>query len=97
MQRKATMENIQELGEELIITSERHEQLTLDRKRLAVDHGLTLHRDKASIKDLKAMIQLLEDQGAPENATIRVDGRFANGTDKGHIRVHVSWKTEAHK
>lgn len=41
------------------------------------------------------MIQLLEEQGAPENATIRVDGRFANGTDKGHIRVHVSWKTEA--
>ena len=91
------MENIQELGEALIITSERQEQLTLDKNRLAVDHMLTLHRDKVSIKDLKAMIQLLEDQGAPENATIRVDGRFSVGKDAGHTRVHVSWKSESTK
>lgn len=89
------MDNIQDLGEELIISSERQEQLTLDRKRLAIDHRLTLHRDKASIKDLKAMIQLLEEQGAPENATIRVDGQFATNENSGHIRVNVSWKTEA--
>ncbi len=89
------MKDIQQLGEALIITSERQEQLTLDLTRFAVDHSLTLHRDSASIKDLKAMIQLLEDHGAPENATIRVDGRPATSIDKGHIRVYVSWKTEA--
>lgn len=91
------MSNIEELGEELIISSSREEQLTLDKKRLAVDHGLTLHRDSASIKDLKAMIQHLEDAGAPEDASIRVDGEFAKGHYKGHIRVNVRWQTEATK
>lgn len=89
------MSDIQELGEDLIISASRQEQLDLDRKRLSVDHSLTLHRDRASVKDLKAMIQLLEDQGAPEDATIRVDGQFATGKDKGHIRVSVTWSTEA--
>lgn len=76
------------LEESVAITEERKSMLDATRKRLWVDHRLTLHRDSVSAADLKAMIAHLEAAGMPAEATLRVDGT------EGHTRMNALWSTQ---
>lgn len=84
------MADLEELGEALLVTEERKQELSLSHKRMAVEHSLVLHRDSTSASDVKAMIAHLEREGMPDSATLRVDG----GSER-HTRMWAKWSTEA--
>jgi len=56
-----------------------------------------MHRDSQSIRDLRQMLNLLVEAGAPEDATVHVQktdhpeaGAFAG---RGHLRICAEWLT----
>lgn len=71
------------------ITEKRQAQLDLDNKRLVLNHSMTLHRDSQSIRDIRQMLDVLTNAGAPEDATISVDAHTGH-----HIRVHARWNED---
>lgn len=81
------MTDLTELDDALAITEERTSMLDMMRKRLTVDHSLTLHRDAVSAADVKTMIAHLVASGMPAEATLRVD------STTGHTRMHARWAT----
>lgn len=80
------------------VTEERKTQLSATDKRLLVEHSVHLHRDAQSIDDLRKMLDVLVESGAPPEATI-----YVNKTDNpeagsfvghGHLRVLARWYTD---
>lgn len=82
------MSDIEMLAKELVITEERQQEIDLMKRRLVVKHSLVLHRDSASARDLKKMIEAMEATGMPEHATLKVDGQ------DNHTRMYATWSTE---
>lgn len=81
------MPDLAELEDRLAITETREAALELQRRRLTVNHSLTLHRDSVSAADVKEMIAYLESAGMPAEATLRVDG------SGNHTRMYASWSS----
>jgi len=77
----------QAVSEALTLTQARQEQLDLQRKRLAVNHSLTLHREGMSAADIRAMLDALTAAGMPETASIEV----ATHRETKHTRIHAHW------
>ena len=80
-----------DITEAFDVTEERKAELELSRRRLVVNHSLTLHRDSVSVADIKAMIRHLEAAGMPEHATL--DVRASSDAGK-HTRLWATWHTE---
>ena len=76
------------------ISESRQAQLDLERRRLCVEHSVSMHRDKQSIRDLRQMLDLLIEAGAPEDATVHVQNTNEAFAGSGHLRVYTTWKTE---
>lgn len=77
------------------VSEERKTQLSAKDKRLVVEHTVHLHRDSQSIDDLRQMLDVLIEAGAPPEATL-----YINKTDNpesgsfvghGHLRVMARW------
>lgn len=80
--------DIEALAASTAITEQRTAMLDLMRKRLTIDHSITLHRDAASAADVRAMLDHLERAGMPPEATLKVDV-----PDK-HTRMWARWAEE---
>lgn len=80
--------SIEELAEETTITTAREEQLSLTKQRKAIEHSVTLHRGAPSISEFKAIFRFLEEAGAPDEASIRID------TSDYSSRVIAKWRVE---
>lgn len=74
------------------ISEERKAQLDSDKKRLHIEHSVSLHRDEQSIRDLRQMLELLVKAGAPEDATVHVQNTSESFTGGGHLRLYSRWK-----
>lgn len=74
------------------VTEERKAQFATGSKRLAVEHSVHLHRDAQSIRDLRQMLDVLTDAGAPEEATVYVD-KTGSFVGRGHLRILARWHT----
>lgn len=82
---------------EWTVTSGRQVQLDAKTKRLNIEHSVHMHRDSQSIRDLRQMLDLLVEAGAPEDATVHVQktdhpeaGSFIG---RGHLRLMAQWLT----
>ena len=82
------MSDLNELADALTLTEERSNELDLARRRLVVNHSLTLHRDKGSADDVRAMLDHLAAAGMPGHATVKIDGA------QNHTRIWATWHTE---
>lgn len=82
------MSDLTELAEALTLTEERKTEIELGRRRLVVNHSLTLHRDKDSADDIRAMLDHLAAAGMPGHATVKVDG------SNNHTRIWATWHSE---
>jgi len=79
------------LGDEIALTEERSSMLDLMKKRLNIGHTISLHRDSASVSDVKAMLAHLERAGMPLTATLTV-GSNVDGV--GHTRMFAKWSED---
>ena len=80
------------------VTEERRAMLDLSRRRLTIEHSVHLHRDSQSIDDLRQMLDVLADAGAPGEATVHVQktdhAESESFIGRGHLRVSAEWHTE---
>lgn len=76
------------------ITEARQVQLDLERRRLMVEQSVSMHRDKQSIRDLRQMLDLLTEAGAPDEATVHVQNTNEAFVGNGHLRIYAQWKKE---
>jgi hypothetical protein len=76
------------LADALTLTEERTSELDLGTRRLVVNHSLTVHRDKDSADDIRAMLDHLTAAGMPGHATVKVDG------GQNHTRIWATWHTD---
>ena len=81
-----------------LVTEERRAMLNLSHRRLTVEHTVHLHRDSQSIDDLRQMLDVLTNAGAPGEATVHVqktDHAAAEAfVGRGHLRICAQWWTE---
>ena len=72
--------------------------LDLSRRRLTIEHSVHLHRDSQSIDDLRQMLDVLTDAGAPGEATVHVQktdhAESTSFVGRGHLRIYAAWHTE---
>lgn len=80
------------------VTEERRAMLDLSRRRLTIEHSVHLHRDSQSIDDLRQMLDVLADAGAPGEATVHVQktdhAESESFIGRGHLRIYAAWHTE---
>lgn len=80
------------------VTEERRAMLDLSRRRLTIEHSVHLHRDSQSIDDLRQMLDVLTDAGAPGEATVHVQktdhAESTSFVGRGHLRISAEWHTE---
>ena len=76
------------------VTEERRAMLDLSRRRLTIEHSVHLHRDSQSINDLRQMLDVLADAGAPGEATVYVQKTSESFVGQGHLRICAEWWTE---
>ena len=80
------------------VTEERRAMLDLSRRRLTIEHSVHLHRDSQSIDDLRQMLDVLADAGAPGEATVHVQKTDHAASEsfvgRGHLRICAEWWTE---
>ena len=81
-----------------LVTEERRAMLNLSRRRQRVEHSVHLHRDSQSLDDLRQMLDVLADAGAPGEATVHVQktahAESGSFVGRGHLRICAQWWTE---